>query len=541
MTVPSAARAATSSTLRGSQAIDTLARMAATMRTSMHRRLLVFVGLLLGAPATLEAATVPTVASVQGVLREDSGVLYSGEVSITFTLYDAATQGEVLHNETIDVVSDGGVFTALLGAAGSSLDPAVFATSREAWLGLRVEGGAELSPRLPLVTQPYAFHAEHAAKADSATDADFAQIANDCSNLDGHAAASYQRVLSASCREGEYLRGIAPDGAPDCGQPAGTGTITKVTVPVGSGLQGGGSESEVSLALMTCDFGQILRTDGTLWYCDLDRDSGGDIVSVDAWPGSGIVVANPGGPSPELSLPMCSEDDVLKYHASGGWACSADDAGPGGDITEVVAGSGLTGGGAAGAVTLSVANAGIGTAMIQDSAVTSARLANGAVTSAKIADGTVTGGDVENSTLVSGHMAWPLPMQIPFAPTKVTEDGCPTDIGGASSGTVSAALISKEASVAYLTYDPGSIGDASYSRARFGIVCSGSTGSSVILYSTGCEVTVLTLSCPETPTLLMADVGKFAEEKAQNFNVRVQAEGLLGAFVSWANPFLFVY
>lgn len=82
-----------------------------------------------------------------------------------------------------------------------------------------------------------------------------------------------------------------------------------------------------------------------------------------------------------------SDTNTLQYYSGTAWV---DVSNPG-DITEVTAGTGLTGGGTSGAVTLNVNYAAVGSAVLASPNITgTATLANGTVTGNFIVSGTAT-------------------------------------------------------------------------------------------------------------------------------------------------------
>ena len=112
----------------------------------------------------LALALVPGRTNVQGQLLNDAGVPVSGTYTLTFTVYDAMTDGNALHTEThTGVVVTEGLFDVVLGSE-SAIDGAVFSGATATYLGIKVDDGpgvpaggeAEL-PRKQLTSVAYSF------------------------------------------------------------------------------------------------------------------------------------------------------------------------------------------------------------------------------------------------------------------------------------------------------------------------------------------------------------------------------------------------
>ncbi|NOT34181.1 MAG: hypothetical protein HOP12_08445 [Candidatus Eisenbacteria bacterium] len=128
-----------------------------TAFTSQRIRRLVFAILVpatafaLAAPAWPAA---PATLSYQGVLTDAAGALVpNGPHAIEFRLYAAESGGAPLWSENhSSVVVELGGFAVVLGSS----TPLALAFDAPYWLGVSVDGGAELTPRTVLTASPYA-------------------------------------------------------------------------------------------------------------------------------------------------------------------------------------------------------------------------------------------------------------------------------------------------------------------------------------------------------------------------------------------------
>lgn len=114
--------------------------------------------------ATLVVADVPHLLNVQGLLTDANGdPLTDALYSVTFAIYDAPSGGTQLWTEKRSVSTMGGLFAIYLGQS-TPLPASIFGGS-ELWLGIAVEGEAEMTPRQRLTAVPYVFRAVSADTA----------------------------------------------------------------------------------------------------------------------------------------------------------------------------------------------------------------------------------------------------------------------------------------------------------------------------------------------------------------------------------------
>ncbi len=112
-----------------------------------------------GAEEALSPQVAPKLLQYQGRFTDPAGNPLAGPVKLTFRLYNAPVAGSVLWTEThTDVPLAQGVASVLLGSLVSFSADAFTAESR--YLGITVNDGAELLPRLVVTSVPFALQAE---------------------------------------------------------------------------------------------------------------------------------------------------------------------------------------------------------------------------------------------------------------------------------------------------------------------------------------------------------------------------------------------
>jgi hypothetical protein len=101
------------------------------------------------------SAQIPDKMSYQGVLKDNLGNPANGNNTLAFSFYDAETGGTALWSETQNVNVIQGVFSTILG----SLIPINLDFDKPYWLGISVNGSAELEPRILLTASAYSYFA----------------------------------------------------------------------------------------------------------------------------------------------------------------------------------------------------------------------------------------------------------------------------------------------------------------------------------------------------------------------------------------------
>lgn len=178
-------------------------------------------------------AQLPATISFQGVLADAAGApVIDGLHTLRLRIYDAPTGGTELFAETANVNVLKGVFDVMLGAASGGL-PNTLQFDRQYFLSITVDGGAELSPRTPMSSVPYAFRAHSSERASTASRADTALHAATADALSDSATGV---VTSVNASGGAIT--IVGGGATTVSRDGSTITISSASGSGATGIQG---------------------------------------------------------------------------------------------------------------------------------------------------------------------------------------------------------------------------------------------------------------------------------------------------------------
>ena len=334
-----------------------------------------------------QPAAVPRLTWFSGMVKDAAGAPQTGMVGITFSLYEEQQGGAALWTEIQNVpLDDQGRYTVLLGSMhpeGLPLD--LFTSGKARWLGVAPQlAGAAEQPRILLVGVPYALKAADADTLGGLPASAFLQAAltpppqagpagvpgfkpqavpsaspdTACAGLtsDGAAVANQVAKFTSPCN-------LEPSAIFETGGKVGIGTTTPaatldvhgaanvrstLTLPAQSVATATAGSNSNPLDLLAASFDSTTSTSVSEHFRWQAEAVGNDTAS----------------PSGTMNLLYASgtgtpAETGLSVNSAGRFTFAAGQVFPGtgaGTITGVTAGSGLTGGGASGNVTVGLTN-----------------------------------------------------------------------------------------------------------------------------------------------------------------------------------------
>lgn len=283
-----------------------------------------------GAPASAQVADIPPEVSLQGHIITADGLPLDSAIQVVVAFYTDLGDTEPAFSETVPAATvASGRFALTVGTSGvaaSGYDSLyeVFADNARVWVGLAIDGGAEL-PRQRFSPTAYALRSRSAASAE----------ALDCEECIDSTHLAAGAVTASSLSAGAVTWDKLNVGAVTA--PA----IGPSSVGVTAIAAGAVTAEKIGVV---CAAGQVLKHDGMVWACGLDEtgpeafqlppatvtELGG--VYADECPTGQVVTGigtgasvTCGDPVADASLPAsklapCEDGQVLRQNA-GTWTC----------------------------------------------------------------------------------------------------------------------------------------------------------------------------------------------------------------------------
>jgi hypothetical protein len=330
------------------------------IKTSVFVALLCCIASL--APAqTTAAAAVPPLVKFSGVLSDVEGKPITEVIGITFYLYKDAQGGAPVWMETQNVRPDRlGNYSAMLGSTTSAGIPAELFTSGEArWLGVQAQGQTE-QPRVLLLSVPYAMKAADAETVGGLPASAF-MLAAPAGNVNSPAGAVNNSPTAATLTPAAASNVTTSGGTINAIPLFTTGTNIQNSILT----QTGTSILNVGAKMILPSTGAAIATGGKNSRAEDFVASSFNSTSSAAVAQTFQLQAEPAAndtatPSGNLSLLFGSgtaapTETGFRISSKGILTFATGQTFPGtgkGTITGVTAGTGLTGGGTTGAVTL---------------------------------------------------------------------------------------------------------------------------------------------------------------------------------------------
>ncbi len=250
-----------------------------------------------GAAQTITPGAIP----IQGRLTDDSGrPLSDGDYSVTFSLYESESGSIPICSDTNTVTVQGGLFSSYLDYCYDDLH------GQKVWLGIRVEGDSEMTPRQPIYAVPYALSLRPGAVISYSNSGQILTVRNYGSG-DGIYAYSANN-------NGVYASSGADNRAAISGYNSSTGEGLNGTSVAGVGVFGGSlasvgveASSGVSVALKAAGTGIIQSSAKSyIWISgnDLRKKNDSDTTQFELDTYGGVIVTPGGTGRRDVMLPV---------------------------------------------------------------------------------------------------------------------------------------------------------------------------------------------------------------------------------------------